>query len=103
MDAMLMLQEMGDVPPADAAVIEAAVEVVRAAAFQEQTHTALEAPTTRPPRRRRWALEAAGLVTAAAAVLGVVVLLPQGGGTGPPTVRPRGESPLHHPPKALTA
>jgi hypothetical protein len=102
MDAIRLLQEMGDVPQADEAVIDAAIELVLAAAVQERTPTPLEVPITKPRRRRRRVLGAAGRATAAAAVLAVVILVPPGGHR-PPTVRLGGPRPDDHAPKALTA
>lgn len=103
MDAIQLLQEMGDVPEADDAVIDAAIEVVLAAAVQERRPSPLGSPTRTSRFRRPRALDAAGLAAAAAAVLAIVVLLPHGGGTGSPTRRPTGPRPDDHAAKVLTA
>jgi hypothetical protein len=83
MHAIQLLEQVGEVRPADDAVIEAAVDLVLTAAFQEGNCTSPASPTThRRHRRRRMALGGTTVAGVAAAVLAVVTLLPSGGGTG---------------------
>ena len=103
MDAIQLLEEMGEVPPADDATIDAAIEVVLAAAFQEKDPSLLVSPTKERCHRRRAALGGAVLAATAAAVLALVVLLPFAGSTGSPPGGRTGIRPGHHAPSVLTA
>jgi hypothetical protein len=102
MDAFQLLEDAGSVTPADEIAIEAAVELVLAAAFQEAS-AAEVASSTRPHavlRRRLFAGGAVLATAAAAAAVTVAALLPGGGVTRPPTGRP---APGSNAPRLLTA
>lgn len=102
MDAIRMLERMGEVPPADDAAVDAAVQVVLSAALREKSPSHLDTAITEPPRHRSAVGAGAMVVASAAAVLAVVALLPVGG-TGSPSVPPTGSGSHHGTPSALTA
>jgi len=104
MDAIQLLEGLGDVPPAADATIEAVVDLILTAAFQERDPTTTVSPTMpRPIRRRRRVAFATTALAATTAVLAVLALVLSNGGTGRPTVRSSVSGSRHHAPSAMTA
>jgi hypothetical protein len=100
MDVLELLEDLGNVAPADDATIEASVELVLTAAYQERGSHAPSTSRTRVPRRR-WLFGGAALATAAAVAVAVIVLVPgtkaghtpAHSGTAPVTSTPKSSAP----------
>jgi len=84
MDVIQLLEEMGEVPPRRRHAIDAAIDRVLTAAFQERICPPMVPPTTELHRRRSVVVGAAALIAAAAAVLAIVALVPRVAAPTPP-------------------
>jgi hypothetical protein len=105
MDALELLEQAGEVPPADEATIEAAVELVLTAAHEQRRGPAPPRPPTvrSHRRRRRTALGGVAVTAAVAALVVATVVLVDGSHPGSPVFPASGPHPRPAGPVALTA
>jgi hypothetical protein len=101
MDVLELLEDLGNVPPAEDATIEATVELVLTAAYKEHGSGAPNAHGRAWVPRRRWLFGGAAVATAAAVAAVVVVFVPATkaghdlvrNGSAPTTLAPKTSGP----------